>query len=84
MVYHAINNARGNQKAQLWFSKAFKIEGRMKIGKAQHGYPVASVFQNPANDGVTKRGMIHIGFAYYKDEVGSIPPLAHTFLMGNW
>ena len=78
VVHHAVNDAGGHQKTQLGLAKATKILCTVIFGQAQHGNAVSGMFQHAADDGMSKRGVIHIGFAHHIDKIRRIPaPLLH-------
>ena len=83
VIHHRIHIAAGHQKAQPWLAQNRNGLGIFPIRLGDNAHGISGIFQHPADNGVTKRRMIHIGVPDHIYKVALIPsPCGHIFF-GN-
>ena len=70
---HTVYVAAADEEAVLRLSEPLKILAVTVAGLCQHAHLVALCFQQTADDGRTKAGVVHIGVAAHDHEIQLIP-----------
>ena len=73
VVHHGIHIAAGHQKAQPRIAQRIDGLGILPIRLGDDADGIAVAFQNAADDGVTERGVIHIGVTDHIHKVAAGP-----------
>ena len=74
VTHHAVHVAAADEEAVLRLSEPLEVLAVGVAGLGQHAHLVALGFQQAADDGGAKAGVIHIGVAAHHHEVQLVPP----------
>ena len=73
MTHHAVHIAAADEEAVLRLSEPLEVLAVGVAGLGQHAHLVALGFQQAADDGGAKAGVVHIGVAAHHHEVQLVP-----------
>ena len=74
MTHHAVHVAAADEEAVLRLSEPLEVLAVGIARLSQHAHLVALGFQQAADDGGAKAGVVHIGVAAHHHEVQLVPP----------
>ena len=74
VTHHAVHIAAADEEAVLRLTEALEVLAVGIAGLGQHAHLVALGFQQAADDGGAKAGVVHIGVAAHHHEVQLVPP----------
>ena len=78
VVDHRVDDAGGDQEADLRPAKPAEVLAGVPVRLRQHRHAIAGAFEHARDDRQPKRRMIDVGVAGHIDEVGRVPAaLAH-------
>ena len=83
VVHHGVHIAARNQKRQPGRSEYIDGFGILPVRLGDDAHAVAVMLQNPADNGVAKGGMIHIGIPNHIYKVALDPSPGFHFLPGH-
>ena len=73
MIDHGIHIPSADDKSKSRFSININTFFVFPVGLGYDPYPVIICFQNPADNGVTKGGVVHIGIPDNIDKIHAVP-----------
>ena len=74
VAHHAVHIAAADKEAVFRLAKPLKVLTVAVTGLGQHAHLVALGFQQTADDGSAKAGVIHIGVAAHDHKIQLVPP----------
>ena len=84
MRYHRVDVSCGNEESKARFSELHKIIVVLPIRLCKNRNTIAAAFKKSCKYCRTKRRMVHISVAGYKDEVNFVPAaFFHIFFVNR-
>lgn len=84
VVYHGVHIAPCDQKAQSGPSQGADGFGILPVWLGENPHFIPRRLQNPADDGVAKGGMVHVGVTNDIDKVALFPSPGCHICPGDW
>jgi hypothetical protein len=83
VIQQGIQISRSHQHPKPGFPQGGKILQGVPIRLGEYGHPESPAFENPADDGGTEAGMIHVGISRNKEKVRLFPSQFTDLLRGG-